>query len=181
MPQGSLARFFHRNYGALRKKETLQQITFAKADFSSTLISYSARSWATTLWEVIVFERRSKAAFFAALLGLAYSIYSIIYWAGVAGQSAASEDAAVAIAGGLATILVFPHMLTTVLATIFAIIGFFIRKPGLILTGAILFSVAAVLFLIYAVFLIPSIVLGFVGYSKQKKMNAPAPGSAPAV
>lgn len=118
-----------------------------------------------------MFEGRSKAAFVAALLGLAYSIYSVVYWAGVAGASVTAQDTAEAIGAGLATALVFPHMLVTILATIFAVIGFFVRKTGLILTGAILFSVAALLFLVYAVFLIPSIVLGFVGYSKQKKIN----------
>lgn len=118
-----------------------------------------------------MFEGRSKAAFVAALLGVAYSIYSVVYWAGVAGASVSTQDSAEAIGAGIATALVFPHMLVTVLATIFAVIGFFIRKTGLILTGAILFSVAALLFLLYAVFLIPSIVLGFVGYANQKKIN----------
>ena len=65
-------------------------------------------------------------------------------------------------------------MLVTVLGAIFAIIGFFTRKAGLTLTGAILFAVAAVLFLIYAVFLIPSIIFGFVGYANQKKINKAA-------
>jgi len=118
-----------------------------------------------------MFKNRSKTAFIAAVLGVAYAIYSVVYWSGA---SAGVTDDAEAIGAALATVLVLPHMLLTVLASIFAVIGFFIRKPGLILTGAILFAVAAALFLLYAVFLIPSIVLGFVGYSKQKKINAVA-------
>lgn len=121
-----------------------------------------------------MFNNRSKAAFVAALLGTAYAVYSVIYWAGATGS--ATNDAE-AVGAFIATALVLPHMLVTVLAAIFAIVGFFTRKSGLILTGAILFSVAAVLFLLYAVFLIPSIIFGFVGYSKQKKMNAASAGS----
>lgn len=125
-----------------------------------------------------MFKGRSKAAFIAAVIGLAYSLYLVVYWSDVAASSTASGDSVEAIAGGIATVLVFPHMLVTILATIFAIIGFFVRKTGLILTGAILFSVAALLFLLYAVFLIPSIVLGFVGYANQKKINKSQGGNA---
>jgi len=35
-----------------------------------------------------------------------------------------------------------------------------------------LYAVGALLFILYAIFLVPSIVLGFVGYSAQKKINA---------
>jgi len=118
-----------------------------------------------------MFERRSKAAFVGALLGTAYAVYSVVYWSGAVGST---SDDAEALGAVIATALVFPHMLVTVLGAIFAVIGFFTRKPGLTLTGAILFSVAALLFLIYAAFLLPSIVLGFVGYANQKKLNKPS-------
>jgi hypothetical protein len=117
-----------------------------------------------------MFENRSKAAFIAALLATAYSIYSMLYWGGVVGQTE-SMDAGEAIGAGLATIIVLPHLIVTVLGALFGVIAFFIRSPGLILTSAILYSVAAVLFFLYALFLVPSIVLGFVGYSNQKKLN----------
>jgi hypothetical protein len=117
-----------------------------------------------------MFENRSKAAFIAALLATAYSIYSMLYWGGVVGQTE-SMDAGEAIGAGIATLLVLPHLIVTVLGALFGVIAFFIRSPGLILTSAILYSVAAVLFFIYALFLVPSIVLGFVGYSNQKKLN----------
>jgi len=115
-----------------------------------------------------MFKNRSKAAFIGALLGTAYAVYSIVYWAGVNSSTASDGEA---LGAALATAFVFPHMLVTVLGAIFALIGFFTRKAGLTLTGAILFAVAAVLFFLYAAFLIPSIVLGFVGYSNQKKLN----------
>jgi hypothetical protein len=115
-----------------------------------------------------MFGKRSKAAFVGALLGVAYAIYSVWYWAGA--SSDVGNDAE-AVGAAIATVLVLPHMLVTVLGAIFAVIGFFTRKAGLTLTAAILFSVAALLFLLYAAFLIPSIVLGFVGFANQKKIN----------
>ena len=118
-----------------------------------------------------MFERRSKASFFGAILGVAYAIYSVIYWSGAADEAVSSDDVGASIGAGLAFALVLPHMVVTVIGAIFAVIGFFTRSTGLTLTAAILFSSAALLFLLYAAFLIPSIVLGFVGYANQKKIN----------
>jgi predicted RND superfamily exporter protein len=115
-----------------------------------------------------MFKNRSVVAFLAAVIGLAYSIFILSYFTSI--NSEAVDDSE-AVGAALATVLVIPHMLLAMLATIFAIIGFFTRKAGLILTGAILFASSALLFLLYAAFLIPSIVLGFVGYAQQKKIN----------
>jgi cytochrome c oxidase assembly factor CtaG len=120
-----------------------------------------------------MFNTRSKAAFLAALFASAYAVYSVLYWGGVVGETQ-TADAAEAIGAGLATLLVLPHVILTVLGALFGVIGFFVRSPGLILTSAILYSVAAVLFIVYALFLVPSIVLGFVGYANQKKMKKSA-------
>lgn len=117
-----------------------------------------------------LFNLRSKAAFLAALFASAYAVYSILYWGGVIGETQ-SADSAEALGGGLASLLVLPHVIVTVVSALFGVIGFFVRSPGLILTSAILYSVAAVLFFVYALFLVPSIVLGFVGYVNQKKLK----------
>ena len=116
-----------------------------------------------------MFEKRSKAAFWATILALAYGLYALVYWAGT---NSSTADDAEAIGAGIATLLVLPHMLITWLGVIFGLVGFFARKTGFQLTAAILYAVGAVLFILYAVFLVPSIVLGFVGYSAQKKINA---------
>lgn len=117
-----------------------------------------------------MFVNKSKAAFLAALLGTAYSVYIIMYFGGVVGETD-TTNAGETIGAGIATLLVLPHMLVTVLGALFGVIGFFIRSAGLTLTSAILYSVAAALFFLYALFLVPSIVLGFVGYANQKKIN----------
>jgi cytochrome c oxidase assembly factor CtaG len=120
-----------------------------------------------------LFNLRSKAAFLAALFASAYAVYSILYWGGVIGETQ-SADSAEALGAGLASLLVLPHVIVTVVSALFGVIGFFVRSPGLILTSAILYSVAAVLFFVYALFLVPSIVLGFVGYVNQKKLKQAA-------
>lgn len=115
-----------------------------------------------------LFDKRSKVLFVAGLLGTLYGIYLISYFVGI---NNGSGDTAEQIGGALATALVMPHMILVLLAIIFNWLGFFLRKAGFALTAAILYSVSAVVFILYAIFVVPMIVLGFVGYSKQKKIN----------
>ena len=114
-----------------------------------------------------MFKNRSKVLFIGALLATMYTIYLMAHF----GSSMASSDSAEAIGGAIATVLVTPHMLLTGLGAIFSWIGFGIKKNWGALVGAILYSVGAILFIPYAMFSIPLIVLGFVGYAKQKKIN----------
>jgi hypothetical protein len=115
-----------------------------------------------------MFKNRSIAGAIATAIAFAYGIYLISYWAGAnTGTSGDSE----AVGAAIATALVLPHLLVTWIGVIFGFIGFFTRKSGFLLTAAILYASAAVLFLIYAIFLVPSIVLGFIGYVNQKKMT----------
>lgn len=113
-----------------------------------------------------MFNKRSKVLFVCAILATAYALYMIVYF----GSSMSSSDTAEAIGGAIATALVTPHMILVSLGAIFCWLGFFLRKAWGALVGAILFCVAAVAFLVYAFFCIPLIILGFVGYSKQKKV-----------
>lgn len=114
-----------------------------------------------------MFNGKSKCSFFSALIGLVYTIYLIVYFSGTMSAGSSADQAS----GAIATALVTPHMILVALATIFMFLGFFLKKPGFALTGAILFIVGGVLFIPYIFFIIPSAVLGFVGFSKQKKMN----------
>lgn len=118
-----------------------------------------------------MFNQRSKASFWATLIACAYGIYAFTYWAGT---NATAEGDAEAVGSAIATVLVLPHLLVTWIAIIFGLFGFLTRKTSFQLTAAILYAVAAVLFILYAMFLVPSIVLGFIGYSVQKKLNKPA-------
>ncbi len=113
-----------------------------------------------------MFEKRSKVLFICALLATFYVIYLICYFGG----SMTSSDSTEAIGGAIATALVTPHMVLVGLGAIFSWLGFFLKKPWGALVGAILYCVGALVFIVYAMFCIPLIILGFVGYSKQKKL-----------
>lgn len=117
-----------------------------------------------------MFNNRSKSLFIGTVLAIAYTVYIISYFASTAATSADGSDAA-AVGTGIAMLLVLPHITFLFVGTIFGVIAFFSRKAGFALTAAIIWAAAALIFILYALFLIPSIVLGFVGYSAQKKLN----------
>lgn len=112
-------------------------------------------------------SKHSKALLISAILGALYSIYLICYFTGAICGSEGAEQ----VGAAMATALVTPHMVLVVLATIFNWVGYFTNKRGFALTGGILYSVSGVMFLIYIMFVIPSIVLSFVGYANLKKIN----------
>lgn len=114
-------------------------------------------------------KKHSKALLISAILGTIYSIYIIMYFTGAVGGSEGTEQ----VGAALATAMVMPHLILVVLATIFNWVAYFTNKRGFALTAGILFSVGAVLFIIYALFVVPSLVLCFVGFSNLKKINAP--------
>lgn len=112
-------------------------------------------------------KKHSKALLIAAIIGALYSIYLIAYFGGAIGGSQGAEQAGAA----LATALVTPHMILVVLAAIFNWVAYFTNKRGFALTAGILYSVGGVIFIVYIMFVIPSLVLSFVGYANLKKIN----------
>ena len=69
----------------------------------------------------------------------------------------------------LGAALIIPQMIATDIAFSLNAVGWGIRNRGCALAGAIVYCVAAVLMIINAPFLLPSIVLSFVGYSQMGK------------
>jgi hypothetical protein len=124
-------------------------------------------------------NRRSKAAFVFAVLGTVYTVALIVLWS--SSQSALTEmfttDPFLAglgtVAGGVASIVLLPHFISTVFASVLAILGFLTRNDGFILAAAILFSVALSLFFLSGLLLLPVVVMGFIGYASQRRLNAP--------
>lgn len=100
----------------------------------------------------------------SAVIGLAYSIYIISHFSGAMSGSTGAEAAGAAIA----TALVTPHMILVVLATIFNWVAWFTNKAGFALVSGILYAVGGVVFLGYFLFVVPSMVLSFVGYAQLK-------------
>ncbi|MBR4892763.1 MAG: hypothetical protein IKZ35_02135 [Clostridia bacterium] len=112
-------------------------------------------------------KKISKVALVATILSTLYSVYLISYFVGGVATSSGTEQ----IGGAIATALVMPHMTVFLLGAVFGWLGCFLKASWSLLVAAILYSVATVLFMVYALFCIPMIVLGFIGYSKQKKIN----------
>lgn len=110
---------------------------------------------------------RSKILFTSSALATLYSIYLITYFCG----GTLNADGAEAVGGAIATALVTPHMIMFLIGAIFGWIGFLAKKVWAALVAAILYSVGTLFFLMYAMFGVPILVFGFIGYSKQKKLN----------
>lgn len=111
--------------------------------------------------------KRSKILMAATALATIYVVYLISYFFGTTANSEGAE----AVGGAIATALVMPHMLMFLIGAIFGWIGVIAKKSWAALVGAILYSVGTLLFMLYAMFGAPILILGFVGYSKQKKLN----------
>lgn len=113
-------------------------------------------------------KKKSLCLLIAWILGLAYVLYLVSYFAGANTNTA---DTTEAIGAGLATMMVAPHMVVTLLAVIFNILGWAMNKRGFALTGGILYAVAMVLFIPYLVFVLVQMILSFVGFARLKGIN----------
>ena len=112
-------------------------------------------------------SRKSMCLLISAILGILYSVYLITYFSGALSGS----EGAAALGAGIAVTLVMPHIAATVLATVFTTLGWGANSRGLALTGAILYCVAAVLFPLYAMFVLVQIILAFVGFTRLKTLR----------
>lgn len=110
---------------------------------------------------------RSKMLLISNILATIYAIYLIIYFVGGTFNASGIE----AVGGAIATALVAPHTIMFLIGAIFGWVGFFIKKSWAALVGAILYAVGTLFFLAYFMFGVPILILGFIGYSKQKKIN----------
>lgn len=112
-----------------------------------------------------MFKTRSKVLCVTAVLSTLYAIYLMVYIMGAGAGSDTAEQIGTAI--GIA--IMMPHLILMGLGAIFTCVGFGLAKSWGALVGAILFSVGLLLMPLYFMFTVPLIVLGFVGFSNQKK------------
>lgn len=110
-------------------------------------------------------NKRNKFALISWILSLLYLIYLISYFTNGIGGSTGTEQAGAAIASAL----VFPHMLAVGVGLIFNMLGYFLNKRVFILVGAILYSIAILLFMMYFMFVIIQMILSYVAFAKMKK------------
>ena len=121
--------------------------------------------------------RRSKVVLVFALLSVIYTVALSVLWSSA--QSTLTElfetDPWLAglgtVASGVASIVLLPHFISAVFGSILAIVGFLTRNDGFILAAATLFSVAVAMFFLSGLLLLPVVVLGFIGYANQRRLN----------
>lgn len=115
-------------------------------------------------------KKKSVLLLISAIIGVLYIVYSIIYWGGT---NTGTADTAEALGAGIATAIVFPHLICAGLAVIFNILGWAMNHRGFALTGAILYAVSMILFPLYFMFVIIEMILSFIGFARLKKLNVP--------
>lgn len=117
--------------------------------------------------ELVIKRKKSKLALVSWVLTVLYLIYIISYLAGGIGSTSGAEQAGAA----LATALVFPHMLAVGIGLIFNMLGYFLNNRTFVLVGAILYSVAILLFMVYFMFVIVQMILSYVAFARMKKIE----------
>lgn len=113
-------------------------------------------------------RKRSIALIIATILATAYTVYLIVYFTG---SIASADGAAEALGGVIASSLVAPHAIVFLIGALFGWVGVLAKANWAALTAAILYAVAAVLFILYFMFSLPILILGFIGYANQRKIN----------
>ena len=114
-----------------------------------------------------MFKQRSMMLFITMLLGIAYTAFILLSFKELSEQAAEEDNAFVA----LFTILLVPHIVVTLLATLLMTLSFVFKSHVLTLVSSITYLLAAALFVIYGIFLIPVVLFGFIAYSRQKRLN----------
>ena len=114
--------------------------------------------------------KRSVLALIALVLTAAYVVYLFTYFTG--GVASTANDSSEQLGAAIATALVLPHFIVTLIGLLFNAMGYLMRSRGFILVGAILYAVAMFLFIPYFMFLVIQMILMFVAYARMKKMPA---------
>ena len=91
-------------------------------------------------------------------------MYSLFYW----GQAAGVEDGAQALGASIATVMVMPHLVCTLIAAIFNVLGMLLNRRAFALTAGILYAVAMVLFPMYFFFVVVEMIICFIAFARMK-------------
>lgn len=104
-----------------------------------------------------------------SVLVLLYELFYIV----MSYQESASQSIGTQIGTKIGITIVLPHVFFVFLATVFLLISFFTNGLGFCITAGVLFSVSAVLMLSWSPFVIPSIILTFIGcaFCHKKKVE----------
>lgn len=114
---------------------------------------------------------RSKLLLISGIIGLVYFIYIVSYIINTANTIVAGdtvESAARAIGTGIAMAMITPHAIILGFAVLFNVLGWALSIAGFALAGGILYCVAGFFMFVYIPFVLPSLILSFIGYSKLR-------------
>lgn len=124
----------------------------------------------TTASPAGMLKGRSKVLFASLVIGALYAFYIMShFFGGIASSSGAKQ-----VGASIATALVAPHMFFVVLGVIFNLLAFLRNIKWATITSLVMYCVAAVVFLLYAFFLLPNIILMAFGIGKVNALNAAA-------
>ncbi len=119
-------------------------------------------------------RKRSIALLVATVTATAYTVYLFCYFIG----GLASAEGAELVGGAIATALVTPHAVMFLIGAVFGWLGYLLKQSWAALVGAILYSVGSLFFLAYIMFGAPILIVGFVGFANQRKLNKKAKETA---
>lgn len=116
-----------------------------------------------------MFKNRQVVSFVAHLLATLVALYFTSSLIQAAAPGMASGDSATQAGTALGVAILAPGVVLVWISAVLGWLGFFLRVPGLSLTAAILYIVTGFvgILLLAIVFLLPSIVLAFIGWSKE--------------
>lgn len=106
----------------------------------------------------------------SAVLGIVYTVIILLFYGNAI---FAAGNPLSFIFGALAATLAAPHIVVVAIAAVFNTIAAISSSKAFALASAILYCLGAILFIFFAIFILPSIILCFIGYSNLKKASKP--------
>lgn len=113
-------------------------------------------------------RKRSIVLIISVIIAVAYSAYLCAYFGGLVSDAAGFVNTSSSL---FATALITPHAILIGMGSVFGLLGFFLKANWAALVAAILYTVGTFFFLPYFMFGAPILILGFIGYANQKKLN----------
>lgn len=112
--------------------------------------------------------KKSKLSLVSLIISTIYVIYLVHYIYNIS-TNTPSNDAATELGTTLGVAIIMPHLTCVGIALLMNVLGYFLNKRSLILTAAILYTVAIALMFIYTPFVIIQTILCYVAFFKMKK------------
>jgi len=121
--------------------------------------------------------KRPIISLITVLAATGYFAFVVSTLASAFNETAGSSSSDAEVAGAaIAVTLFLPHVIIIGIGVVLNWVGYGVKVPALTLTAAILYSVGALFGLLYILFIVPIIVLGFVSYAQERKRKKAAKG-----